>query len=452
MKFIFEIDMLTGILWKKILLFAIPLAGMSILQQLFNAADIAIVGQYVGSSALAAVGANAPVINLLLNLFVGLAVGANVVISILTGKKDSNNIKKTVHTSIILALASGLFLTCIGITLAVPILKYISTPEEIIDLAALYLKIYFLGMPFIMLFNFSSAILRCKGDTQRPLFALIVAGIINVILNLFFVLVFKMSVDGVAIATVVSNIISSILLIYFLIKEEGVLKLSFKDLKVDWKSLIQITKIGIPAGIQGMMYSISNICVQSALNKLGAAVIASTAVALNYEYIVYFLFSAFSQACITFVGQNFGAGKIERCKRVIKACLILSIVVTTVSCIVILYYADFFVRIFTQDELVIKYAILRLLFILSLEFLNIIFEIVSGGIRGFGYSLSPALICMIGICGVRILWIYTIFPIYPTYNVLLSIYPISWAVAAVAVIILYKFIIKKITILTSNKV
>ena len=293
------------ILLKKILFFAIPLATSSILQQFFNAADIAVAGHFAGAEALAAVGANTPVINLLINLFVGLSIGTNVIVAILTGKKDYEGIQKAVHTSIILALSSGIFLALIGIFFTNTILKLICTPDNIIDLAEKYLKIYFIGMPFVMLYNFSSAILRCKGDTERPLIALVIAGIINIILNLFFVINLKMSVQGVALATTISNSVSAGMLIYFLIKEKGNLKLNIKNLRLNLKILCQIAAIGIPAGVQGMMFSLSNVCVQSALNKLGSSIIASTAAAINYECIVYFIFSAFAQACVTFVGQNY---------------------------------------------------------------------------------------------------------------------------------------------------
>lgn len=444
MKYKFEKDMLNGVLLSKILFFAIPLAGSSILQQLFNAADIAVVGHFAGSKALAAVGANAPVINMLLNLFIGLSIGSNVIIAILTGKKDNENVQKAVHTSILLAVISGFLLTFIGCFFAKDILTAISTPNDILDLAVLYLQIFFIGMPFIMLYNFGAAILRCKGDTERPLIALFVSGIINVILNLVFVICFNMSVDGVATATVISNAVCSCMIVYFLVKEEGNLKLSFNKLNIDKKSLIDIAKIGIPAGLQGMVFSVSNVCIQSALNLLGSEVIASTAIALNFEYIAYFVFNAFAQACVTFVGQNYGAGKIKRCRRVVGSCMFLGLVSTTTVCILFIIFADKLCSIFTDNSFVIGLAVFRLEIILCLEFLNIISEILSGGMRGFGYSLSPAVICVLGICGVRILWVYTIFQSHKTYGVLLSVYPISWLVALLPIIVMYFITVKNV--------
>ncbi len=432
------------VLLKKILFFAIPLAASSILQQFFNAADVAVAGHFAGPEALAAVGANTPVINLLINLFVGLSTGSNVAVAVLTGRKDYDGVQKAVHTSILLALFSGIFLAAAGILFAHPILKLIYTPDNIIDLAEKYLKIYFIGMPFIMLFNFSSAVLRCKGDTERPLIALICAGIINIILNLFFVIYCRMNIEGVALATTISNFLSAGMLIIVLIKENGNLKLCINKLKLNYSILFQIAAIGIPAGIQGMMFSVSNVCVQSALNRLGSPVIASTAAAINYECAVYFIFNAFTQACVTFVGQNYGAGKIKRCIKIIKSCLMWSILTTTALCIIIIIFGRTFAGIFTNDDYIADLTVLRLKYILSFEFLNIIAEILSGAMRGFGHSLTPALICVIFICILRVVWVYTIFPLYPEYETILSVYPISWLFASAAIITAYSAMLKKI--------
>lgn len=449
----FEKDMLNGVLLSKILFFALPLAVSSILQQLFNATDVAVVGHFAGSKALAAVGANAPVINMILNLFIGLSIGANVVIAIFMGKKDKEKIKKAVHTSVIIALFSGFFLTFIGWFCAKNILVYIDTPSDIIDLAEKYLKIFFLGMPFIMLYNFSAAILRCKGDTERPLFALVISGVLNIILNFYFVAYCGMSVEGVAIATVIAIAVNSFILIYFLMKEEGELKLSVTDLCIDKDSLIQIAKIGIPAGLQGMVFSVSNVCIQSALNRLGSDVVASTAIGINFEFIAFFVINSFVQACITFVGQNYGAKKIQRCKRIIGACLFLAIVTTTAVCLLFMLFGRQLASIFTDDVFVIELTAFRLKVILALEIFNITSEILSGGMRGFGYSLSPAVICVVGICGFRVLWVYTVFEQYPTYAVILSVYPISWIVAMIPIIIAFFIVVKNVEkkYLSANK-
>ena len=277
-----QIDMLNGSIWDKLLLFALPLAASSILQQLFNAADVAVVGNFAGGEALAAVGANGSVINLLVNLFVGLSIGTNVVVASFIGQKDDKRTSQAVHTSILLSMISGLVLLVVGILFARPILELMSTPEDIIDLATLYLQIYFAGMPFIMLYNFTSAILRSKGDTKRSLLSLLVSGVINVILNLFFVIVCHMSVEGVAIATVISNIISSLMLMYFLMHETDALKVELKKLCIHKDILLKVAKIGVPAGLQSTVFSISNVIIQTALNALGSAAVAASAAALNY--------------------------------------------------------------------------------------------------------------------------------------------------------------------------
>ena len=277
-----EKNLTEGSLWNKILIFAIPLALSSMLQQLFNSADVAVVGRFADKNALAAVGSNGPIINLMVNLFVGLSVGANVVISRYIGQQDHKQIEKAVHTSILLAIVSGLFLAVLGLFISRPMLQFMKSPSETIDLATTYLKIYFLGMPFEMLYNFSSAILRSKGDTERPLISLLISGVINVALNFVFVLGLKMSVSGVAIATVISEIVSSSLLLYFLTHEKGYLKLDFKKLAIDGRILKEIARIGIPSGLQGMVFSISNISIQSEINDLGSVIMSASAVALNF--------------------------------------------------------------------------------------------------------------------------------------------------------------------------
>ena len=280
-------DMLNGSIWNKLILFALPLAASSILQQLFNAADVAVVGSFAGSGALAAVGANGPIINLLVNSFVGLSIGANVVIASFIGQNDEKRTSLAAHTSILMSVIIGIVLLFVGFFFARPILELMSTPDDIINLAEVYLKIYFIGVPFVMLYNFAAAVLRSKGDTQRPLIALFIGGVINVILNLFFVVVLHMSVEGVAIGTVVSNIFSSMMLLYWLMHETDALRIDLKQLKINDRILKRIAKIGVPAGLQGMVFSISNVCIQSSLNALGSDAIAASSAALNYEYFAY---------------------------------------------------------------------------------------------------------------------------------------------------------------------
>lgn len=438
-----KIDMLSGSIWDKIIMFALPLAASSILQQLFNSADIAIVGNFAGNHALAAVGANSPIINLLVNLFVGLSVGANVVIATFIGEKNQKRTSAAVQTSIVLSIISGFILLVIGLVFARPILELISTPEEIIGLAQNYLRIYFMGMPFIMLYNFAAAIMRSNGDTKRPLIALLVSGIINVCLNLFFVVVCHMNVEGVAIATVLANVVSSLMLVYFLVKDQGIIHLDLHNLHINKPILIRIAKIGLPAGLQGTVFSISNVCIQSATNGLGANAIAGSAAALNYEYFAYFIVSAFGQTAVSFIGQNYGAKNYQRCKDITRWSFILGISATLVSSFLFVFFREPLVSIFTSDPQVAQFAYDKILFIISFEFLNFIIELVSGCLRGIGYSSVPAIICVVGICGIRVFYVYLIYPSMVSFSNLMMVYPISWVVTVLALIIVYFFVQKK---------
>ena len=369
-------DMLNGSIWNKLILFALPLAASSILQQLFNAADVAVVGSFAGSGALAAVGANGPIINLLVNSFVGLSVGANVVIASFIGQNDEKRTSLAAHTSVTMSVIIGIVLLFVGFFFARPILELMSTPEDIINLAEIYLKIYFLGVPFVMLYNFAAAILRSKGDTQRPLIALFIGGVINVILNLFFVVVLHMSVEVVAIGPVISNVFSS-------------------------------------------------------------DAIAASSAALNYEYFAYYILSSFAQAAVTFIGQNYSAKKYDRCKKITLQSFLLGGVTTMVACMIFVIFDHFFISFFTSDISVASLAYTRMKIILPFQFLNMSIEVFSSVMRGVGYSSVPAGICVAGICGVRLAYLYTIYPSIASYDNLLIIYPISWFVTVVALALVY---------------
>ncbi|MDE6567511.1 MAG: MATE family efflux transporter, partial [Lachnospiraceae bacterium] len=306
-----NMDMLQGSLTDKILKFALPLAATGILQQLFNAADVAVIGQYAGKNAMAAVGSNSPVIGLLVNAFVGIALGANVVISRFTGQKNSDGVRKAVHTSVVFAVLSGIFLTVLGELAAPYLLRLLSVPDDVFPLSLLYLRVYLLGLPVIFLYNFESAIFRSQGDTRTPLICLVISGVINVALNLFFVRVLKMTVDGVATATVVSNLISSAMLFYLLCHRKDHIRLQVGELRIDRQVLAAMVRIGLPAGLQGMVFSISNLCIQSAINRLGSDVMAASSAAFNIEIFAYYVINSFGQACTTFVGQNYGAGNVD---------------------------------------------------------------------------------------------------------------------------------------------
>lgn len=437
-------DLLHGPLWNKILLFAIPIAASSILQQLFNSADVAVVGRFAGSQALAAVGSNQAAINLLINLFVGLSVGANVMIARYIGENKADKIGKAVHTAITVAIVSGIFLIGFGFFMSKFILELMDTPEDVIDLATLYLRIYFAGMPFMMVYNFGAAILRSKGDTRRPLLCLVVSGLVNVVLNLFFVIVCGMSVAGVGIATVLANVISSCMVVYFLMHEEGELKLRLNRLRIDKKVIWDMAKIGVPAGIQGMVFSLSNVCIQTALNGFGSLAVAGNAAAINFEFFAYFLMNSFTQAAVTFVSQNFGAGNYKRCKKIVLLCVTAGAVSSGILSAIFVIGGKWFIRIYTTDPEAIQYGLTRMRHILSFQFINAVMDVTAGVLRGVGYSFVPAVITIAGVCGLRLLWVQTVFPRTGTFEMLVNVYPVTWMVTAVLMIIVYFVISKKV--------
>lgn len=434
--------MLHGKLLPKLLLFALPLAASSILQQLFNAVDVAVVGQFASSPEQAAVGCNGPVINLLINLFVGISVGTNVAIANYIGQQHKERIKAAVHTSMVTAIISGFLVLLLGLLIAEPILGWMDTPEEVMGYAVTYLRIYFLGMPFIMVYNFGAAILRSMGDTKRPLYCLVLSGVINAGLNMFFVIVFHLGAAGVAIATVISNVVSAGMVWYFLSHEAEPIHLSFRDLRISTPELLRILQIGIPAGIQGMVFSIANVFVQTGLNGLGTNAVAGSAVALNYEYFTYFIISAFNQATVTFTSQNYGAKQYDRCKRVFLLCMLVGTLALGAASFVFVLGRGFFAAIFTPDAEVAKYAELRMLHILTFQFVCSTYEIGGATLRGIGYSMTPALITIFGTCVVRIWWIYTVFARFPTFETLMDIYPITWVLTGIAVLAAY-FILRR---------
>lgn len=437
-----KIDMLNGGLFGKIMLFAVTLAATSMLQQLFNSVDIAVVGHFADSSAQAAVGCNASVINLMINLFVGISVGANVVIANYIGKNETDKIPKAIHTSIVVAVVSGVAVMICGVILARPILEMMNTPSNVIDQAVTYLTIYFIGMPFIMLYNFCSAILRSMGDTQRPLASLIISGFANTGLNLLFVIVFRLGAAGVAIGTVIANMISSSLLLFFLFREKEPFKLSVKQLKIEKAGLIKILKVGIPAGLQGVVFSLSNVFAQTTVNGFGSDAVAGSAVTLNYECLTYFVVAAFAQTAVTFTSQNFGAGKFDRCKKIFRICMISSMIITAAMSCTIIAGRNFFIYLLTDEANAAKYAEIRMIFILTLNFIMSTYEVGGAALRGIGYSMTPAMITVFGTCVFRLLWIFAVCPMYPKIETLFLVYPISWIITGASVLIVY-FIIRK---------
>lgn len=430
-----QVDMINGSLGKKIILYTLPLAATGILQQLFNAADIAVVGRFAGKEAMAAVGSNSPVIGLLVNLFVGISLGSNVIIAKAIGQGERKVVSKAVHTSIIVALIGGLLMAVLGELLAANVIRLLGVPDEVFPMAVKYLRIYLLGMPVILLYNFESAILRSCGNTRTPLIALVISGATNVILNLFFVVVLGMTVDGVATATVLSNLISSGILFVYLLRTDMLIKVRLRRLRVNGRVLTSILKIGVPAGVQGMIFSFANIVIQSAVNSLGTTVMAASSAAFNLEIFAYYVMNSFGQACTTFVGQNYGAGKNDRCVKTLKLCLVQCMTATGAICGIILLFGKPLLSIFNQDADVIDTGFIRLCYIFFAYIFSFAQEVLSGYLRGFGVSFIPALCSVVGICGVRLGWIFTVFRASPTFATIMQVYPVSLGVTTIAILI-----------------
>ncbi|MCR5420690.1 MAG: MATE family efflux transporter [Lachnospiraceae bacterium] len=429
--------MIEGSLLDKIVRFALPLALSSILQQLFNAADLAVVGRFASAKAMAAVGSNAPVINLIIGLFVGLAVGANSVIAMQIGGGHKERINKTVHTVIAVSLIAGFLLVIIGILLSGPILRLMGAPAEVMELAILYLRIYFLAMPAIMIYNYGSAILRSKGDSQRPLYALVLCGVINILLNLLFVIVFKLHVIGVALATVISNVFGAALILKYLINEEETFRLSFRKLKVEKKYLYRMLRIGLPAGLQGAVFSLSNVVIQSTVNSFGADAIAGSTAAANFEFISFCVISAFAQAGVTFTSQNFSAARFDRCKRVFMICMLCGALTSAFFVFILVSFRYQLIKIFTTDPAVIEYAMIRVMSAFAFHYLIAGYEISGGCLRGMDKSLLPALISVFGTCVFRLIYIFTYVSRVHTFRALFLVYPYSWILTCVITLTAY---------------
>lgn len=433
-----NLDMLNGSIWNKLPVFALPIAATGILEQLFNASDIAIVGNFAQTdktAAVAAVGANSPIIGLILNLFIGIALGANVVIANAIGRDDKQTVQKAVHTSMVVSVIGGVLVAIIGELIAEPLLTVLNVPDDVLELALLYLRIYFLGMPVILLYNFEAAIFRSIGETKMPLIALTLSGILNVLLNLFFVIVLKMSVNGVATATVLANVVSAGILYIKLVKSDKYIKVEFKKLRIDGKVFAKIMQIGLPAGIQSAVFAVANIVIQGAINSLGTTVIAASSAAFNIEIIAYNVMNSFSQACTTFVGQNFGANKIDRCKKTLFLCLIEDAIASGTAILIVLITGKFLLSIFNNNPEVIEIGYTRLVIIFIAYIFSMLYEVMSGYLRGFGFSLVPAILTTVGVCVLRIIWINTVFPANRTFVTIMTAYPVSLATTAVLIFI-----------------
>ena len=433
-------SMTEGSLWNKILGFAFPLAMTGILQQAFNAADIAVVGNFtgeLGEACMAAVGANTPIINFIINGFLGISLGTNVVIANAVGSKDDKTVQKAVHTSMIVAVLGGVIIALLGELLAEPIFRMQNISDEAFSMALLYFRIYIAGTPVILLYNFEAAIFRGIGNTRIPFLALVIAGLINVGLNVFFVVFMGRTVDGVATATVISNMISGIVLLLFLKKSKTSARFDEKKLKISGSVLKKILKIGIPSSLQACVFSAANIIIQSAINSLGTLVAAASSAAFNIEIFSYYVLNSFGQACTTFTGQNYGARKFDRCRKSLKLCLLEGIVIEGLMVSFLLFFGRDLIAVFKpgNPELV-EIGYVRVMFITTAHLLSLFYDVMSGYMRGYGISLSPALVTMCCICGIRIIWIYTVFEQFRSFTSIMAVYPLSLGVNALAIFIL----------------
>ena len=430
-------DMTQGRLLTQVLVFALPIMLSGILQLLFNAADTIVVGRFAGNEALAAVGSVGSLNNMIISLFIGLSVGANVLVARYTGSRNDRAVSDTVHTSVLLSLAGGVLLMIIGVALARPLLELMGSPEDVIDLAVLYVRIIFLGMPVQMLYNFCAAILRAVGDTQRPLYYLTIAGVVNVLLNLVFVILFHLSVAGVALATIISQAISALLVTRALMNMEGPTRLFLNRLRIHPGKLREIIRIGLPAGIQSSVFSLSNVVIQSSVNSFGSVVIAGNAASSNVGNFVYQAMNTFQQAITCFAGQNIGARKPRRIVSAMKVCMFWAVsfglVLGMLSCV----FGTQLLSLFSADPAVIAAGMERQIIVCAPYFLCGMMDVMTGALRGIGYSLLPMIVSILGACAFRLFWVFTIFAAYPTLPCLMLSYPVSWLLTFSVLLVIF---------------
>ncbi len=423
----YEMDMCSGALLPKILLYSLPLMLSGILQLLFNAADVVVVGRFAGSDALAAVGSTSSLINLLVNVFMGLSVGTNVMVARFFGAGQKKELEEMVHTAILTSIVSGVVLVFVGLILSRPALLLMDTPEDVIDQAVLYIRIYFVGMPVMMLYNFGSAVLRAVGDTRRPLYFLMIAGVVNVVLNLFFVIALSMGVAGVALATIISQTISALLVLLCLMRTEGDYRVDLKRLRIVKDKMIKMIKIGLPAGMQGALFSVSNVLIQSSVNSFGSIAMAGNTAAQNLEGFVYTAMNSLHQTCISFTGQNYGARQYKRMGKILMICLGCVIAVGVLMGNGVYLAGGVLLKLYSPDAEVIQYGILRLFYICTTYALCGMMDVMVGSLRGMGYGIMPMLVSLTGACLFRVVWIMTIFKAHHSLEILYVSYPISWA-------------------------
>ena len=426
-----KIDMLQGNIWTGLLAFTIPLMLTNILQLMFNAADMIVVGRFVGKESLAAVGSTTNIIFLMTNLFVGISVGANVVTAQCIGEGDRDAVRNSIRTAVTLSLLGGCLLFMIGQVIARPLLELLGSPADVIDKSEIYLRVYFCGLPVMMLYNFSTAQLRAFGDTKRPMYYLTMSGIVNLILNVIFVVAFGMDTFGVGLATVISQAISALLTLRRLNSIDPEYTMTGRDLRLHGATLLRILKVGIPAGLQNIMFSIANLTIQSSINSFGSSVMAAATAASNVENVTYLAMNAFQYANISFVGQNYGAGNLPRIRKIMTASVTLAVLFGLVIGYVSIAAGPQIFRIYTKDPEVLAHAVRKLWIINSLYFLSGIQDAFSGGIKGFGYSFIAMVNALLGVCLARVIYMWTVFAVFPTFDVLFAVYPFSFFVTAV---------------------
>lgn len=425
----YEIDMCNGPLMRKIIMYCVPLALSGILQLLYNAADVIVVGQFSGKTALAAVGSTGSLINLVVNLLIGLSVGTSVCVANFYGAGRHKDLRETVHTSMLISVIGGVIVAIVGIVFARTFLGWMGSPDDVIDQATLYLRIYFAGMPLNMAYNFAAAILRALGDTRRPLYYLAISGAVNVLLNLLFVIVFNMGVAGVATATVISQAVSTVLIVVCMIRSHGAIHLELRELRVHADKLWQIVRVGLPAGLQGTIFSISNVLIQSSINSFGSTAIAGNAASANLEGFMYTAMNSVYQAALSFAGQNMGAHKYTRLKKVLANCLTIVVAIGVGMGAIMFLLRYPLLKIYApKDPQVVEYGIVRLEMFCLTYFTCGMMDVLVGQMRGMGYSIAPMIVSLVGVCGIRIGWIYTIFQQHHSLLSLYLSYPVSWVI------------------------
>lgn len=451
-----NMDMTSGNLFKKIILYSIPIILTSVLQLLYNACDLMVVGKFAenGTEALAAVGGTGALINLVISLFIGLSIGASVSFARSIGQKDYDKANRVVHTSVVVSLIASIFITIIGILSAKTLLRWMKCPDNIINLSTLYVQIYFGGTVFNLLYNFVSALVRANGDTKRPLYILVFSGLANVVFNLIFVLIFNMSVEGVAIATVISQAISAIAIMAILFKEKGPLNFSINKICFDKEIFKEMVIVGLPSGIQSSFFSISNMTIQSAVNSFGDVVMSGNTAAGNLEGFVYVAMNSIHQATLNFTGQNYGAKNYKNIKKTLLYSLILVLVIGEFLGILFFVLGPWLLKLYTNEPKVIEYALNRMQFVCAIYALCGLMDILVGSMRGLGYSFIPMIVSLLGVCVFRVFWVSVVFKANPTLTTLYISYPISWvitaAVLAVGVVVVFKKIKKRFLIEVNN--